>query len=190
MFGFFTGDTLATVSLRANVMYGEGDQYYVANGLRSAQSNTGTLVQVGGGKNLFQQCYAGNAAWAFVCADNALKSDKSLGGQAFFIPDDTPLSNSFEFMKPFLESREMGLSSYRIPFAVVYWPLVIFEFILKLISPIVRINFQTASCSVKYINMNLYFKRDKAEKYLDYRPVFSPSEAMKMSLKFYKHMKL
>ncbi|XP_062582552.1 3 beta-hydroxysteroid dehydrogenase/Delta 5--_4-isomerase type 1-like [Saccostrea cucullata] len=184
------GESLATVSLRANVMYGEGDQYYVANGLHSAQSSKGTLVQVGNGKNLFQQCYAGNAAWAFLCADKALKSNKSIGGQAFFIPDDTPLSNSFEFMKPFLESRAMALSSYRIPFAAVYWPLVIFEFVLKLISPLVRINIQTASCSVKYINMDLYFRRDKAEALLGYKPIFSPSEAMKMSLSFYKHMKL
>lgn len=171
-------------------MYGEGDHYYVANGIRSALSNKGTLVQVGNGKSLFQQCYAGNTARAFICADKALKSKNSIGGQAFFVPDNTPLTSSFEFMRPFLESRGLKLSSYRIPFHVVYWPLVIFEFVLKLLSPLVRINFQTASCSVKYINMNLYFKRDKAHKLLGYSPLFSPSEAMKMSLNFYKHMKL
>lgn len=171
-------------------MYGEGDQYYVANGLRSAQGNKGTLVQVGKGDNLFQQSYAGNTAWAFICADKALKSNKNLGGKAFFVPDDTPLSNSFTFMKPFLESRGFVLSSYKIPFSLVYWPLVFFEFVLKLLSPLVRINLQTASCSVKYVNMNLYFNGDKAQKLLEYSPLFSPSEAMKLSLNFYKHMKL
>jgi len=49
-------------------MYGEGDPYYVTNGLRSAQAAGGTLHQVGPGTARFQPVYAGNTAWAFVCA--------------------------------------------------------------------------------------------------------------------------
>lgn len=56
------------MSLRANVMYGEGDPYYVANGLRSAHGSGGTLYQVGDGSALFQPVYVGNTAWAFICA--------------------------------------------------------------------------------------------------------------------------
>ena len=59
---------LQTLSLRANVMYGEGDPYYITNGLRNARYSNGSLYQIGNGTALFQPVYVGNTAWAFICA--------------------------------------------------------------------------------------------------------------------------
>ncbi|XP_021363944.1 3 beta-hydroxysteroid dehydrogenase/Delta 5--_4-isomerase type 1-like [Mizuhopecten yessoensis] len=184
------GNPLWTMSLRANVMYGEEDPFYVTSGLRSAASNRGRLVQVGNGQSKFQQVYVGNTAWAFVCADRALRLNYNLGGEIFYIPDYTPVQNSFLFMQPYLESRNYGLSQYRLPCGLVYYSLYLMELVLHLLAPLIRINLPTASCSVRYINMDLYFNGSKGRRLLGYQPLYSPQEAEKRSLEYYKHVKL
>ena len=84
-------------------MYGEEDPFYVTSGLEKAKSNKGVLMVVGGRKALFQQSYAGNVAWAFLCALSSMSKDEDLGGKALFITDDTPLMNSFDFTEIFLK---------------------------------------------------------------------------------------
>ena len=185
---FYTGSRLHAASLRCSVLYGEEDPYYVTSGLESAYNNDKVLVQIGGGGKLFQQCYAGNAAWAFVCADKTLQEDPSLGGQAYFIPDDTPVQNTFKFMEHFLITREYRLSSYFIPSCLVYYPLCALEFLLLLIAPLWKKNLTLTSGNVKYINMNLYFNGDKARRELNYYPLYTPEEAIQRSNNYYKYL--
>ncbi|KAK7088143.1 hypothetical protein V1264_022093 [Littorina saxatilis] len=184
------GEKLHTLSLRANVMYGELDPYYVTTGFRNAASMGGKLIQVGNGEALFQQCYVGNSAAAFVQADAALAEKPNVGGQAFFIPDDTPLQNSFKFLEPFLESRGFSLSQTYIPYSLVYWSLYVTEMVLKALSPLVKLHLKTASCSIQYINMDLYFRSEKARSVFGFTPVYSPAEAKERSLAYYKSVKL
>jgi 3beta-hydroxy-delta5-steroid dehydrogenase / steroid delta-isomerase len=138
-----------------------------------------------------QQCYAGNTAAAFVQADSALRSNPSaLAGQAFFIPDDTPVQNSFQFIQPFLQTRGMQLSRYALPYPLVYGFLYTLEMVLKALAPLVRINLSNASCSVQYINMDLYFRSTKARDLFGFKPVYMPEEAMRLSMGYYKSLKL
>jgi len=158
--------------------------------LKAAADNNGVLVKFGSEKALCQVAYVGNSAWAFICAEKALRRNSKLGGEVFFIPDDTPIQNSFLFMKPFLESRNCSLSKYRVPYLLVYPLLFCMEAILHFISPLVKINMQMVSCSVKYINMDLYFNGSKGRQLLQYQPIYSPQESMKRSLGYYKTVKL
>jgi len=66
----FTGDgsVLHTLVLRPTVMYGELDPWYVVSGLRAAQRHGGILLPVGDGTARMQVSYAGNVAWAHLCA--------------------------------------------------------------------------------------------------------------------------
>ncbi|XP_069134758.1 3 beta-hydroxysteroid dehydrogenase/Delta 5--_4-isomerase type 1-like [Argopecten irradians] len=184
------GRCLWTMSLRANVMYGEEDPFYVTSGLRSAASKRGRLVQVGDGQSKFQQVYVGNTAWAFICADRALRLNHNLGGEVFYVPDNTPVKNSFLFMKPYMESRNYRFTSYRLPWRPVYYGLYLMEIVLQFLSPLIKINLPTASCSVRYINMDLYFNGTKGRQLLGYQPLYGPKEATKKSLKYYKNLKL
>ena len=59
---------LHTLVLRPTVMYGELDPWYVVAGLRSARRHGGILLPVGNGRALMQVSYAGNVAWAHLCA--------------------------------------------------------------------------------------------------------------------------
>ena len=172
-------------------MYGEGDPYYVTNGLRGARDRGGELTRVGDGKSLFQQAYVGNVAWAHVVALEALNKDKAgetVGGQPYFITDDTPLMNSFKFMSPFLATKGYRLSSYSLPYSAVYGALWATEWFLWLISPVYRVNMATPLCSLIYINRTLHFRRDKAESMLGYKPRYTWEMARQRSIEYYKHL--
>ncbi|ESO97278.1 hypothetical protein LOTGIDRAFT_114779, partial [Lottia gigantea] len=185
-----TGKQLHTISLRPNVMYGEGDPYYVSTALQNADQNKGVLIRVGNGTALFQQSYAGNVAWAFLCADTALRNNPSqVSGQVFFVPDNTPLQNSFLFMNYFLTLRNQRLSSFYLPWRHVYVTLYWLELVLKALSPLMKLSLPAQSCSVKYINMNLYFSSYKSRQLLGYKPFYTPQESIEKSSLYYKHYK-
>lgn len=93
-------------------------------------------------------------------------------------------------MEPFLEVKGYRLSTFKLPFRLVHIFLLLSEFVVKALSPFVRIKLPAESYSVKYINMNLTFSRKKATKELDFQPLFSPEVAKQKSLMYYKHMEL
>lgn len=172
-------------------MYGEGDPYFIPNALRQAKNNCGTLPRVGNGKALFQQAYVGNVAWAHIKAVRSLDSlPHSCGGKAYFVTDDTPVCNSFEFMDNFLRSRGFRLSSYSMPYPVVYGMLYVMECFIKLISPFYRINVSTALCTLIYINKTFYFSRKRAEQLLDYQPLYTYKECIDKSMSYYANLEL
>ncbi|KAH3696194.1 hypothetical protein DPMN_083659 [Dreissena polymorpha] len=171
-------------------MYGEGDPYYITSGLRNAAGSNGTLYRVGAMAAKFQPVYAGNTAWAFICADRALARKSSLGGQFYYIPDDTPIQSTFNFIKPFLEIRGFKLSTFSLPYGLVYYGLLGLEWIAKLLSPIYRITLPAESYSIRYINMDLYFSREKATRELGFQPIFFPKDAIARCLSYYRDVKL
>ena len=83
-------------------MYGEGDPFMITAALKSAQETFGWVIRVGDGNALFQKSYAGNVAWAFLKANEALRLNPDLvGGHFFFIPDETPVLNIFDSLHPY-----------------------------------------------------------------------------------------
>lgn len=137
------------------------------------------------------QAYVGNMAWAHVVAKRALqrRSDQ-VGGHVFFITDDTPLMNSFEFMQPFLAARGLSLSDYHLPYGLVHNLFKGAEALLWLISPLYRFNSSTAACSVAYVCKTFYFSRRQAELLLGYSPVYSYEESLKKCVEYYKNVDL
>ncbi|XP_005094948.2 uncharacterized protein LOC101847324 [Aplysia californica] len=184
------GGKLQVISLRANVMYGELDPFYVTSGLKNAKKRKGVLSQVGDGTAMFQQAYAGNTAWAFVCGDLAMREDPMLTGEIFYVPDNTPVQNSFNFMRPYLEARGYRLSDGYLSYPLVHGAVVATEMLVKALSPLVRFSLPTQSYSLEYINTDLYFSGNKARSMLRYEPLYSPSEARTMSLPYYMTVNL
>ncbi|CAI9733122.1 beta-hydroxysteroid dehydrogenase Delta 5-- [Octopus vulgaris] len=186
------GGRLYTVSLRPNVMYGEGDPFLIPSALQSAYSAGGWSVCVGNGKAIFQVSYAGNVAWAFLMANRTLLDNKltNVEGQYFFVPDDTPATSIYTTLEPYLHDRGFKHMPVYIPYWLIHGLLSIRDLFLWLISPLVKINAQPPICSIKYINMTLTFKNDKARTYLGFRPLFNPEEALQRSRKYYKKIKL
>ena len=178
------------MALRPNVMYGPGDPYFVTNALKGAKSRRGILTRVGNGEALFQQAYVGNIAWAHVAANQALARHDDVGGQVYFVTDDTPLMNTFEFMKPFVESRGFTVSSYSVPYAFVYCMLLAGETACWLLQPLKKIELGTPLCSLIYINKTFYFSRARAERMLGYQPLYAYEESLSRSMDFYRKVAL
>ena len=130
-------------------------------------------------------------AWAHVVAKRALERSPDLvGGHVFFVTDDTPLLNSFDFMQPFLAARGLSLSTYQLPYSLVHGLFKGAEALLWLISPIYKFNSSTAACSVAYVCKTFNFSREKAERLLGYSPVYDYEESLKKSTEYYKNVDL
>lgn len=134
---------------------------------------------------MFQQAYVGNAAWAFVCADTAMRANPQLTNEVFYIPDNTPIQNSFNFMLPYLEAHGFQLSSGHLSYALSHSAVAAAELFAKAISPLMKLNLPVQSCTIAYINTDLYFTGEKAKRLLGYEPIYTPNQAREMSMKFY-----
>ena len=132
----------------------------------------------------------GNSAAAFIQADAALRENVLLGGEVFFVPDNTPLQSTFKFVIPYLESRGFSISQIRLPYTVVYGLLYLVELVLKALSPLVKIPMKATSRNIKYLNTDIYFHAAKAQRMFNFTNLYSPQEAKERSLAYYKAMKL
>ncbi len=171
-------------------MYGEGDPFQVTSGLRDAMNNAGILTRIGSGITKLQYAYVGNVAWAHIAAMKVLRKSQEVGGQAYFITDDTPPTNPFTFMQPYLVARGFRLSNYYIPYQPVYGVVFMVEKLLWLLAPLVKISLPVPAASILYVNSNITFSREKAELSLNYTPLYCYRESMKKAMAYYKTVKL
>lgn len=180
-------DRLRTVILRPSLLYGEGDQTFVTAMIKLAKESHGVLQRT---DNIFtrtQTTYVGNAAWACLRAQDRLRVDPKIGGEEFFITDDTPVQDPFEFVRPFLEANNMRLSEKAIP----YWLLIAGITIIMLVANIIRpfyhlkIPEKLNHKKIRYLNTTYFFNRTKAVLRLGYEPRFTPEESLKRSIEYY-----
>lgn len=139
---------------------------------------------------MFQHAYVGNIAWGHLKAVEALTTDpQGTGGHAFFLTDDSPVQNTFQFLRPFLKLHNMDVSAGSLPFWLVYGLVFVAETTALWLRPLVKISLPTSCCDLIYINNTYYFNRSKAERMLGYQPLFSQTESKKRSLEYYKSVK-
>ena len=182
----FSGKRLRTVVLRPGVIYGELDNIFVTSVIRNTLSHGGVLYHFGSPRAVSQYVYVGNAAWGFVCALNKLRHDTSLGGEAFFIGDETPLLQLFRFSELFIKLHGGRLSKRPIPYSLILVVVLVLEWILWFLSPLKEINLPVTSSSVRYANKRWSFSYKKAVSRLDYSPLFSWEESYRRSCEYYK----
>lgn len=176
---------LVTCALRPTVMYGEGDPFNVSKSLGMAIY--GVIVRVKDASNQFQNVYAGNVAWAHLCAMKAaMKDPVTVGGQAYFVTDDTPAVPYFDFLQPFTARLGYKYSSIGVPCWLLFSLAYILEWIAWLISPIIRMNLVLRTASVTVATTTLTYSRKKAEEQLDYQPLYSHEEAIERSIPYYR----
>ena len=138
------------------------------------------------------QTYVGNTAWAHVMALQALRNSPNaeIAGRFFVITDDTPIKNTFQQFEPFLHAVGYKLSSFSVPFLILYVIVWVIELFLHLLAPVYKINMHLSIAAIVYSDTSYYFKRQKVEKFLGFKPLFSPKEAMEKSLRYYMNVTL
>ena len=89
-------------------MYGELSQHYLSETAKEALM-FGTYFRLNCGNAIIDLGYVGNIAWALICADRALQKNDSktneVAGQAFFIGDESPKKNIFDFFEPMFKEH-------------------------------------------------------------------------------------
>lgn len=185
-------DKLRALVLRPSALYGEEDPYIVPEVLKATKDNKGVLVRI---DNIFTRCqftYAGNAAWACLKAKERIQEDESIGGEEFFVTDDTPIVDPYDFLKPYIESHGFRLSKYTLPYWLVIMALSLLALLVRVIRPFYAINLSKRfnPSNVKFICKTYFFNRNKAILRLNYEPFYTPEESDKRSLMYYKSLVL
>lgn len=177
---------MRTIAVRPVLMYGELDVHYVPEYLKSAREVGGTMVNCCGSDVYMQEAYVGNVAWMFLCAIHALKENPDLGGEAFFACDDTPLASLAKKCEPYLHCHGMKLTSFVMPFWVMYVLVTIWTMIIIVIVPLHGIKTKFTRTSIIALNMKVNFTYDKARKLLSYKPRYTDKVSFQRSLEYYK----
>ena len=181
---------LRTLSVRPTSLYGEHENYLFIHTLRAAAANKGRLLMMSDG-GVRSTTYVGNTMWAHIVASQALKTNGKVGGEAFFITDDTPVAPVAELVKPLLDLRGFTLSKFTIPFWIAYVITCIIQLCCILFQPFCRVGPQLITrSSLKEYKRNLTFSRQKAEELLRYEPLFTYKQSMERSSSFYSNVKL
>jgi nucleoside-diphosphate-sugar epimerase len=179
---------LRTCALRPCGMFGEGDPYHVANVLRVVEA--GNLpFRIGDGRAAFQHVYVGNVAHAHVLAMRALlEPDSPVGGEVYFITDDTPAVNFFDFMEPILNQLGYRLppKSRSIPYPVMIAIGALLEGIAFACRPVFQFVPTLTRSSVRFVGHDHTFVGEKARRHFDYEPIYSEAEAIERTVDWFR----
>ncbi len=171
---------LATCALRPCGMFGERDPYHIANVLKVVKEN-GLPFRPGSGRARFQHVYVGNVAWAHLLAARAiLDPPRGVAGEAFFVTDDSPAVNFFEFLEPILEAvgHPLPPRSRRVPYPVMWTLGAASEAAAFLCRPFLKMQPTITRSSVRFVCHTHSFDGRKLRERLGYTPPFSEKEAL------------
>jgi nucleoside-diphosphate-sugar epimerase len=182
------GPDLSVCVLRPCGMFGEGDPYHVANVLRVVGSGR-MPFRIGDGRAAFQHVYVGNVAHAHVLAlQQVLEPGTAIAGQSYFITDDSPAANFFDFMEPILERLGHSLppKSRSVPYPVMFALAAGVEGAAALARPFRRFTPTLTRSSVRFVCHDHTFVGDKARRDLGYEPVYSEAEAIERTIAYFE----
>jgi nucleoside-diphosphate-sugar epimerase len=151
----------------------------------TARSSNGTLQRFGGEDAKFQHAYVGNIAWAHIMADKKLKEVQKVGGQAYFVTDDSTIGNPFSLIEPFLKPHGYKTSKFSVPSWLVLGIFRMIEWFAWVISPVYTLNPSVSTASITYVSNTYVFSSKEARDKLGYQPIYTPEESMERSLTYY-----
>lgn len=179
---------LQTVVLRPTWIYGEEDNNFLTKILGVAKSTGGVLRRI---DNVFirgQPVYAGNVACACLRAKDKLQVDPSVGGEHFFITDDTKILDPFEFVEPYVKAKGFQLSARAYPFWLFVLILSLYSWLINLLWSVypIKLPANLTTANVRFLCTTYFFNRTKATLRLDYEPLYEHEESETRSLQYYK----
>ena len=177
---------LTTCVLRPADIYGEGDPYHIGSLINMAKG--GFYVRLGDGSSKSQHVYAGNMAWAHVLAAQALlQGNPAVAGNAYFITDGPP-ANFFTFFDRIVEGAGYVIrpKNVWIPGKIAYAMGMISEGIALLARPVKKYAPKFSRFAVIYTCSDFTFTAAKARKDFGFEPKYSPEEAYRRTVGYYR----
>lgn len=193
-------DRLRTLSLRPTVLYGEGDERFFPTLLKVGHKFGGIIPKICGVGGKQQLTYVGNAAWAHICAKNALNDNaKKIGGLPIFITDETAVVDTVRFCQRMSSASPSGPAISRraqiclkpswwsVPGFITYLIAMLLEFVLRIICPLMhfRIDFPPRGL-VSYMTSIFMYSRLRAALHIDYEPRYTEKQALLDSVAWYE----
>ncbi len=163
-------------------IYGEGDVI-----LASFLKRHKNIVRMGNREALTTVAYVGNMAWAHIVANQALRNNPDLGGEAYIITDDTPCMNGFDLMEKMGSERGNTVSEYSIPYWIVYLFVMLLYVVARIISPVYKLKVEFNPALLTYLGHSHTYQRKKAEKKLRFKPIFDFPSSLARSTKYYRN---
>lgn len=123
-----------------------------------------------------------------VTGDIVMEADeeKPTSG-VYYIADDTPAAEPFEFQRPFLEETGYRLVKYSTPLFIV----AIFFYLMYLVLRLLRlvglsVNFPVGLGCIDYYKKSFVFNDSKARSELGYQPLYTLEQAKERSMAYYR----
>ena len=184
---------LHTCSLRLPPLYGECDTGLILSHLRMAKYTCGYSMSIGSRCKTLQSLYTGNAAWAHVVAAQRLVDDGSrdtVGGNFYYIGDDSPAWTLSEYHNQFLKSfgyKQVPL--LRVPICLLMLLAYLVEFVIIVLA-FVKIDMKSnlMRSSIQWLNYSHSFSWEKARREIQYQPLFDRNAALARSVEYYRQI--
>ena len=164
---------LRTMVLRPHLVWGPRDPHLIPNLVSRARS--GSLVQIGDGKNLVDVTYVENLAHAHILAAERLHQDPAIGGRMFFISQDEPVK-VWEFVRLLLDRLGVQPITKTISYRRAYAIGALCEAIWAL--PFMPGTPPMTRFIASQLATSHYFDISAAKNVLGYRPLISMSEGI------------
>lgn len=164
---------LATCALRPHLIWGEDDPHLIPRLIDRGRS--GKLRIVGTGNNLIDMVHVENAAYAHLCALNALQESPNACGKAYWISQQTPV-NCWQWINEILSYADIVPITKRISSKAAYRSGAICEFIYKTLA------IKSEPPMTRFLALQLsadhYFDNTRSRNLLGYQPILSTNDAM------------
>lgn len=117
--------------------------------------------------------------------------DETISGEEFFITDDTPIVDPYDFIEPFVEAKKFKISKRSIPYLLVQFVLFVLICLMKIV-PIYkfRLPIRYSPAKIQYFCTTHFFNRNKATLRLDYLPFYNAEQSQKLSCDYYKNLSI
>ena len=162
-----------TLSLRPHLIFGPGDTNLIPTILDRARK--GRLPIIGRGTNLVDVSYIDDCVAAHLCALEALESDPSLSGEAFFISQGEPVG-LWAFIDEVLSRAGIARLTRRVDARIAFGIAAVVEGISRLLPSHPEPPLTTFL--VKEMSTDHYFDISRARARLGYTPRFSVIRAL------------
>ena len=181
--------SLYTCSIRCPPLFGEFDKVFIPSAVSIAKTFYGFYPNCGDPNIRMTAMYAGNAAWAHVCAAKKLLDPlarKLVTGKFFYVGDGTPSESYTSFFMRFL--GPLGYSrAIRIPVFV----LEVFLYLTALVVIFLSLTFDFRSSAlilnfqrhVKMVSISHTLVWSRAQSLLGYKPKYTFDKAIEYSMK-------
>ncbi|XP_030592014.1 3 beta-hydroxysteroid dehydrogenase type 7 [Archocentrus centrarchus] len=176
------GKHLYTCSLRPTGIYGEGHQLMKDFYQQGVQR--GGLI-VGGIPDHVEhgRVYAGNVAWMHLLAAQALRErPEKVGGEAFYCYDDSPYKSYEDFNMMLFSAFKFRKA--RIPTLVLWFLAMMNDFLHWILKPIYNYTPLLNSYTLAVVSTTFTVRTDKAERYFQYRPLYSWDQCLNRTQKW------